>query len=253
MISTHLVRYIFTAAFRDKLLIAFALMLVLSVCLSLFMASAAIIEQSQFSLVFIGSSLRIVLVMALVLFVVFHMRRSFDSKDVEFLLSRPIGRVQFILSHGLAFSILAIGLTILTAPIFYAISPQNFDLGDTLWVFSVMAEAMIMVNVALFFAMVIASPVGASMAVMAFYVLCRMMGQILGIIDGSKTDLMKGLEYLMEAISAVLPRLDLMGQTSWLLYGLDDGPAFGFVLVQGAVFILILLSASLIDLTRRQF
>lgn len=253
MINTTLVRYVLTAALRDRVLMAYAIALALGVCLSIFLSSAAIIEKDAFAVVFAAGGLRIVTILALVLFTVFYMRRAFDSKDVEFLLSRPVGRVPFLLSHSAAFSLLGLTFGIILGGVLYAGSIHNFGQGHGLWIFSMIAEIIIMVNTALFFSMVITSAVGASMASFAFYILCRMMGQILGIMEAGNGGITKFFHGIMQLISSVMPRLDLMGQTSWLLYGPDNTVGAGFIAAQLFIFTALILSASLIDLLRRQF
>lgn len=254
MISTTLVRYVLTAALRDKLIAAYSVMLILGVSLSLFISSSAVIEQDQFALVFSAGGLRILLILTLSLFVVFHMRRSFDAKDVDFLLSRPLGRIPFILSHSAAFSLLALLLGGLTSLLLWAIMPHHFGAGHILWALSITAEAIIIVNAALFFSMVITSAVAAVMAVTALYVLGRMMGQILGIIEAGTSNAFRVLEIIMQAISTLIPRLDLMGQTAWLLYDVETAQTeLVFVFAQTAVFVFLIITASLIDLLKRQF
>jgi hypothetical protein len=255
MPSALLIRYVLTAALRDRLVLAFATVLIVATSLSLFLSSAAVIEQGQFALVFAGGALRLVSSLSLVLFVVFYVRRSFETKDVDFLLSRPISRLSYILSHALAFSILALGFSCLSAAVLFGLSGFKISLAQLLLMVSVGAEALIMVNVALFFSMVLSSAVTASLASFGFYVLGRMMGQILGIIDSNDATWTRFLEYPMQAVSMLMPRLDLMGQTSWLIYGMGQGGGAGFayVLAHAAVFMILILSASLFDLIRRQF
>lgn len=252
--SLSLVSYVCKAAIRDKLVISMLTLIALSASLSIFMASAASVEQDQFSAVFSAGSLRIVGVLGLVLFVCFFIRRSFDSKDVEFLLSRPIGRLQFLLSYALAFSLLAVLVGLACGLSLFAISPTIYSEGFVLWGLSLIIENIIMVNIAFFFSMMLASAATAVLAVLAFYVLGRMMGEILGIIDTGATGMSNaGLEMIMNVVSVITPRLDLLGQTSWLLYGAEIGVGFTFVMIQGAVFLFMVLCAALIDLFTRQF
>lgn len=228
--------------------------LLLGTSLSLFLGYAATIEKERFALVFAGGGLRIAGVMGLVLFVVFFIRRSFEAKDVELLLSRPVGRIRFLLSYATALSLLALFVGVMQGVCIYMIGWHLFGQGHLLWIASIIAENIIMVNVALFFAMILTSAASAAMAVYGFYILSRMMGQILGTIDaGSRIYDLKILELIMQGISSVMPRLDLMGQTSWLIYGPDTQTGIGFMFVQGLVFTALIVMASLIDLIRRQF
>lgn len=252
--SWPLVKYVLRAALRDRLVLSLIILLLLGTSLSVFMGSAAVTEKDYFSVVFAAGGLRFLGVLGLVLFSVFFIRRSFDARDVEYLLSRPIGRVEFLLSYAAGFSVLAAGLGLAQGACLYMVAPHMFGAGHMLWVASIIIENILMVNTALFFSMVLSSAASSAMAVLAFYVLARLMGQILGIIDhGSKYFDMRILEYIMQAISSVMPRLDLMGQTSWLVYGPDSGISYGFIFAQGFVFAALILLASLIDLVRRQF
>lgn len=253
--SIPLVKYVLTAALRDRLIFSMLILLALGTSFSIFLGSAAATEKDQFSLVFASGGLRILGVMGLVLFVVFFIRRSFESKDVEFLLSRPIGRVQFIVSYAVALSILAIIMGGATGGSLALLAPHLFTEAYILWSLSIIVENIIMVNIALFFSMVLTSAATATLSTLAFYILARTMGQILGILDfGFGFPDSNVLEYIMQGISAVTPRLDLMGQTSWLVYGFDaETVGFGFVVLQGLVFSFLIILASLIDLIRRQF
>jgi len=249
-----LVKYVLTAALRDKVLFSLIVILALGVSLSIFMGSAAVVEQDRFAVVFAAGGLRLAGVLGLVLFVVVHVRRSFETKDVEFLLSRPIGRIQFLVSFALAFSILAALMGLATGMAIYVLGPHIIGPGYFLWVLSIVIENIIMVNAALFFSMLLTSSATAAMVTLAFYVLARMMGQLLGIVDAGGAVLGDGpLPIAMQMVSVVTPRLDLMGQTSWLVYGPDQQIGFIYVVIQGCVFTCLVLLASLLDLMHRKF
>lgn len=255
MISGPLVRYVLMAALRDRLVISLGLLIVVGACLSIFLGSAALTEYDQFARVFAGSGLRFTGVVGLVLFVVFYIRRSFDNKDVEFLLSRPITRTGFILSHALAFSLLAAALSLAIGIAVCLVSPGAVAAGHALWTFSLMIELIIIVNAALFFSMVLSSAAGGAMAVFGLYVLARLMGQLLGIAEkGEGAVIATVLEGAMNMVSMVVPRLDLMAQTTWLIYPESIGEVnFTFVIFQGMIYTGLLICAALIDLRRRQF
>ena len=142
------------------------------------MGGVAVIEQDQFSIIFAASGIRLAVILGLTLFVTFYIRRSFDAKDVEFLLSRPISRLQYLASHAVAFIILALAMGLAQGVCIYILSNHLISDGHWLWLLSIMAENIIMVGVALFFSMILASAATASMACLGFYALARMMGQI---------------------------------------------------------------------------
>lgn len=255
MMSWPLVKYVLTAALRDRLMLVLSLMVLVGGALSVFLGSSAVIEQDRFALVFAAAGLRFASVVGLVLFVVFYVRRSFESRDIDFLLSRPISRSAFILSHSIAFSLLAlivgaaIGVSMLAVSLHYAVG------GIGLWVLSLAAELVIMANAALFFAMVLPSATAGAMASIGLYILGRLMGELLGIVyTGAYFHGYRFLAMAMKLVSLIVPRLDLMAQSSWLIYGTSDSAiGVGFILAQGLVYSLLLTTAALIDLVRRQF
>ncbi|MCK5374738.1 MAG: hypothetical protein KAJ40_05595 [Alphaproteobacteria bacterium] len=253
MFSAPLVKYVFKAALRDKLMLSLAIVLIVGASLATFLGSAAIVEKSQFTVIFAGASLRIVSILGLVLFVVFFIRRAFESKEIEYLLSRPVGRLSIIFSFALAFSLLCILLGVGVGVCVYAVSPQLFGYGHILWVGSIIVEAVIMVNIALFFSMYISSASSAAMSTLGVYVLGRLMGQLLGIVDSEIVDSHGIYSMAMQMVSVITPRLDLLGQSSWLIYGVQDNYNFVYALCQGAIYSLFVLLAACFDFVRREF
>lgn len=255
MLSWPLIKYVMTAARRDRLMMVLLLMVLVGGALSIFMGSSAINEQDRFALVFAATGLRFAGAASLILFIVFYIRRAFETRDIEFLLSRPVSRTAFICSHAAAFSILALIIGGVVALSMFGISPRHNAGGVVLWALSLEAEFVIMANAALFFAMVLPSATAGAMASIGLYVLGRLMGEILGIIySGAYTHGYRFFALAMKPISMIVPRLDLMAQSSWLIYGTADssiGP--GYVLAQAVVYSLLLALAALIDLVRRQF
>ena len=254
MKSLPLIGYVITAAIRDKLIIGICVLLAAAVSLSVFLGSAAITEQDQFVAVFSAGSVRILNIVGLVLFIVFFIRRSFETRDIEFMLSRPVGRTQLVLSYAAGFSLIATLMGVISGLCIMALSPHLVSGGHALWILSLVVENVIMVNVALFFSMILTSAASCTFATFGFYVLARMMSQILGIIDSGKNAVdLKILEMIMQAISSVMPRLDLLTQTSWLVYGPDENIGPAFILMQGIIYSSLILLAALIDMRRRQF
>jgi hypothetical protein len=253
MISGPVTRYVLTAAMRDRLIPAIFILMAVSASMSIFLGGAAVVEAGQFAAVFTAGSLRFVATFGMVLFVVFFIRRSFENKDVEYLLSRPVGRVRFILSHALAFSILALITGLLATLCVISLVPHAYYGAALMWSASLIAELIIMVNVALFFSMVLPSATTGVMATMALYMLARLMGELLGTLDKEgQSALYMIMGVVMQGVSLIVPRLDLMAQTSWLIYGEAD-ISWLFILSQTVIYSGLVLAASIIDLSRRQF
>jgi hypothetical protein len=258
MLSAPLVFHVLTAAIRDRLVVSVFISLIVATCLSIFMGSIALIEQDQFVIVFMSSGLRLAVIFGLVLFIIFFIRRSFDAKDIDFLLSRPVSRLSFIASYAAGFLIISMAMSLL-AGLFVAsfalqLNAPSLD-GYVLWVLSFVFEAMAISLSAFFFAMILSSAVSATMACIGLYVLARMIGQILGImktvVDIPGEQILKAL---MQGVSILVPRFDLMAQSSWLLYGAEDASHMMIsAFVQIAIFMALIFTATSLDLVRRQF
>ncbi len=273
MISKSLVKYVLTAALRDKLMITLALMIAMGAAVAVFMGSASVTEGDSFALVFGAGGLRFLGVTGLVLFCCFYIRRSFENKEVEFLLSRPISRLSFLLSHAAAFSVLAFCVA-LAITLTVAVIGRPDLTGLTVWGASLAAEFAVMGVAALFFSMVLSSAAGSALATLGLYALGRMVGAVLGLLDRApENGFFAVLGSMMKLISIGVPRLDMMGQTTWLVYGvagagnvkfLPDASAYahwmaehlglaGFIGLQGIIFTALLLAAAAHDFMRRQF
>ncbi|MGB1077469.1 MAG: hypothetical protein ACPG05_04105 [Bdellovibrionales bacterium] len=227
---------------------------ILVVSLSFFLGSSAVIEQDQFAIVYMASTIRLLFVFGLVLFVIFFIRRSFENKEIEYLLSRPIGRKSFVASYVVALMFLCCFFTLVATLINSLVGWSYIGEGYFLWSYSLFVELMIMAVAALFFAMVLSSPVSAALVSCAFYALSRLMGDLLGISSdvyaGTSFELMSNA---IKVVSLFTPRFDLLTQSSWLLYGVEGAVGFVVVTIQGITFVAVLTGATMIDLVKRQF
>lgn len=253
--SPTLTGYVLKAAVRDRLAVSILLLMLASACLSVFVGSSAVVESDQFALVFAAGSIRFAGMVGLVLFVVFYVRRAFESRDIDFILARPVSRISFILSHTLAFSLIAVFVAIVASGAIAGVSPRSFSYGTILWSLSLAVEFMIMANVALSFSLTLSSPVAASLSCFGLYALARLTGEIFGILNvGLSLPFYRMIAIALHFISLIVPRFDLMAQTSWLVYGpgvQDIGVPF--ILAQLLVYGALYTATALVDLARRQF
>ena len=273
MLSRPLVLYVLTAALRDRLLGTLLLMIGAGAGLGIFLGSAAVTEQESFSTVFGAGGLRFLGIMGVTLFVCFYMRRAFDSKEVEFMLSRPISRLSYLFSHAFAFILLSSAIAVSIALVLL-LTGKPHPTGLMIWGASVIGEYAVISVAALFFSIVLSSAAGSALATLGLYALSRMIGILLGITHQAPENLLFAvLNNIVELVSVVIPRLDLMGQTSWLVYGVEGAGGLalrggasniavmmsdtlgvgGFVAVQSVIFIALLLLASAFDFMRREF
>lgn len=249
-----LVAYIMATALRDRLFLAFLVLTVLAASIGMFIGGTAVVEKRELSVVYVATATRLILVAGLVLFVCFHLRRSFESHEVELMLSRPISRVNFVLAHVISFVVLALVAVIIATVVVGAVArPEPLALAR--WSLSLWLECSIMVLTALFFALALPSAVANVMACFGFYALARMIGLLTGIAESASANdpLLRFVGRVMEAISIVIPRLDLFGQTSWLIYGVGGEISFAVIALQGLVYAPLIVAAAIFDLERWQF
>jgi len=246
-------RYILLTAFRDRLMAGLAIALVGAVLVAGFLGEATFMEEREMALSFAGFSTRLILMTGLILFVCFHVQRSFENREVDLMLSRPISRPQFVLITWAAFSGVAV-LMALVAVVLVPLAGWPAPGGLALWAGSLVLESLLVVAVALFFSITLRTAVGSALATLGFYLLARMTGFLLGVVQAERGTVTSDLlGYAVYLVGLVLPRLDLFGQTWWLAYGDTEGGALLTVVVQTAVYIPLLLAATVFDFRRRRF
>ena len=222
--------------------------------IGMLIGGAAIVEKRELSVVYVATATRLIMVVGLVLFVCFHMRRSFESREVELMLSRPLSRTAFVFAHVISFILLALIATVIAAIVVgFVAQPEPVAL--LRWSLSLWLECCIMVLTALFFSLALPSAVANVLACFGFYVLSRMIGLLTGIAQSTSGDnlALRLVGQAMEAISIIIPRLDLFGQTSWLIYGVGGEIGFSVIAIQALVYAPLIIAAAVFDMKRWQF
>ena len=82
--------------------------------------------------------------------------------------------------------------------------------------------------------MVLSSAAGSALAALGFYALARMVGVLLSITSMPPANwFFAAIGSAMKLISITIPRLDMMGQTTWLVYGDTDHAALRIITCGG--------------------
>jgi hypothetical protein len=252
-----IIRYTLLTASRDWLFIGLCTMVLLAYGFSVFVGTTALVEQSQMSLAYFAGSSRIILVTGLIVFVCFHVRRAFDNREVESILSKPISRTQFVVAYWLGFSVLAILVTI-PAIIIIALLNKPDLMGLVFWSASLILEISIVVAFALLASLIMKSAVSPVMSTFAFYLVSRLMGFFVSAMENPTSLMGAGkfgmlLEFTLKTISTIIPRLDLFAKSEWLIYGVANQNDLWIFPAQSLVFILLMLSVAIFDFKRKQF
>ena len=248
-----LIAYLLRSAFGDRLLAVLALAILAGAALAAFVGSTALVEKAELTTVYAATAGRFVVVVCLVLFTCFHVRRTFDSREIDLLLSRPVSRFGFVLAEVATLLLLA-GIGAVLAGLAVAAVGRPAAAALALWTLSLMVEAAIAATAALFFALMLSSGVAAALACLGFYVLARLIGPLGGIAaaHGGSGPAGWPVDQAVLLLGLVLPRFDLLARTSWLVHGIDgDVGGLGLIFAQGGLYLVLLSAAACVDFERR--
>lgn len=250
------IRYILLTALRDWLFAGLLFGVVVASVISGLMGDMAMVEPEQLKLTYAAASSRLVLVVGLVVFVCFHVRSAFDTREIDVFLSRPISRPNLVISYWLGFSVVALLLTLPSIGIVFWVGALDMK-GFGIWALSLVLEMLMVVAAALFAAFTLRSAVSSVMATLGFYVLSRMMGFFIATSKSSLLFRDAGLnqfsEMAMQVLAIFVPRLDFFAKTEWLVYGVENMADIRLMVLQAVIIVPLLLMAAIIDFRNKQF
>lgn len=251
------IKYVFLTAFRDLLFLGIIAAVIAGIFFANFLGSTVMVEKSLMTTAFSAASSRIILVVGMIIFICFHVRKAFENKEIDLILSRPISRQAFIFSYWIGFcavSAIVMALVLVVAVFFLSFNAQ----GALLWFLTLFMELMLINAFAVFASVILRSSVSSVLLCFGFYVISRMIGFFNYVLDKNyAVDLLNFDFYAQKVIwfsSLVLPNLNLFAQSDWLLYGFDVGISeFYISLVQTLIYCPLLLAFAIIDFSKKQF
>ena len=248
-------KYILLTGLRDRLYIGLFITLIAAFSLSIFLGSTALVEQQQMTAAYIAGSSRAILAIGMILFVCLNVSRAFENKEVEFIISKAISREKFVLGYLLGFLISAFLIFIpLIAAILLVTKADK--LGLLIWSATILSEILIVISFSLLASLILKNPFSAIMASFGFYIISRLMGVFVMAINLPK-NIAEAQGHLLGSslkfLSALFPRLDLFGQSSWLSYGISDFSNLKIVLFQSLIYIPLMIFMAFHDFKKKQF
>lgn len=255
MLSLPLIRFTATAISRDRIVQLMLVLMTLGVMAAMFLGAASVTEQKAFTVASAATILRIIAVLGLVVFISFFLRRSFDSREIDYLLATPLTRTKLLASFAAAFMGLALVLTIAIG-VCVGVLAGKFSAGWLLWTSSAAVELMVTAMIALFFACVLRSATVATLCSLGYYTLARMMGVMIGIVEAKVIDggpFFDTMNLFVQLLAKVTPRFDLMSQSAWLVYNDATGLAYWILPAQLVIFVFLFFACAVFDLRRVQF
>ncbi len=246
------IKYVVLTALRDRLLTSLLIVLLMAFGIAAFMGSTAVAESREMTAVYAAGASRVILVLGLTVFVAFHVEKLHESREIEALLSRAISRETLVFSYWVGVAAVAVLIVgVLSAAVIY-ISPSR--VGAMFWCATLLMESLIIIAFALASALIMERAIPAIFATCAFYALGRLVGFFLSIaVHGRQSGGNSVANPIFEGIALMIPRLDLMGQTRWIVYGLDQAAISIILPVQCLVYSALLLLTAMFDLRRKHF
>lgn len=250
------VRYILICALRDKLFTGLIAGIVICTFISSMLGSTAFLEEQAMSLTYAGAAARMVLTVGLIVFCCFHVRTALDTREVEVMLSRPVSRPALVFAYWLGFAVISLVHVFSATMVLTALGPLDTH-GFIVWCISLLLETWFVVAMALFASLALKSAVSSVMACLGFYLLSRMMAYFVmaadSIYPGPQQYFLLIGKYVLKAIAAIMPRLDMFAKTEWLVYGMSSANEWHLFALQTLIFVPLLLIAAMIDFRRKQF
>lgn len=239
-------------AARSRLAWLIGAVLLASLAIAGFLQQVAVIEAREIQVAIIAALLRACAVFFVVLFVVMSVVREANDKFFELVLSQSMPRSSYLFGKfvGVAAAGAAIAL-VLSVPVALFAPIARVPV----WTLSLFGELLIMAAVSLFCVLTFTNVVTALSAAAGFYLLARSIAafQIIAATTEQTVALAPRVaDWFFQGVALVMPRLDLMTQTGWLLDAVPNAWALAGVLAQTVIYVVLILGAALFDLYRRE-
>jgi hypothetical protein len=251
MPAAILARLILLEARRSALPWLAAAGIAVALVLAAFLSSVALTEGRELRLAVVAALLRACAVFLVATHVAASVQREIDDKGLEQMLSLPLPRAVHYLGRLAGFAACgALLAAAFAAPLALWAAPGPL----ALWTVSLACECALVAAATLFFSLGLGQIVGAISATAALYLLGRAMTAIQAIAAGPLADeSLAGrlAAHAVDALAFVLPRLDAVTRTDWLLYGAPPGGEYAQLLAGLAAYVLLAGAAGLFDFYRR--
>src|SRR5512134_3099594 len=240
-------------AARSRMIWLVGVLLVVCLGLAGFLQQVAIIESAQIQGAVLAAVLRTCAAFLTAAFVAMSMAREFNDKVFELMLAQPWPRGVYLAGKFVGFSTAAVALAlVLSLPLIPFVPLDRL----AVWSLSLACELVIVAAMSLFCAITLTHVVPALATVLGFYFLARSIAAI-QIIAASAEESIAWTDRLangiVKAIAVILPRLDLMTRSDWLVGAAPALGTLGGLVGQAVLYTLLLLAAAQFDLHRQNF
>jgi ABC-type transport system involved in multi-copper enzyme maturation permease subunit len=245
-------RYTAAEAIHSRVLVTALLIIVAGVALGQFTGELALTDSRGIGAASQAWLFRLSAVFLVAGFAISSLVREANDKGLELLLALPLPRAGYLFGKWGGCTLAAAFLaTLFALPLLFT-APW---IGVSAWAVSLFFELAIVASASLLCALTFTHVVASLAAVSAFYTLSRTMAALLAIggnaVAPQDSAAFRFATSMLDAIAALLPRLDRFGRTDWLMVDAAPWTDMPWLLVQTVVYVALLLSAAYIDLMRK--
>jgi len=239
---------------RGRVILVGCTLILASILLAEFSGQLVLTDTWQTKISIYAFLARISLIALIAIYIINSLVRDRIENQTEWLLSTDMPRVSYLLGRTLGFLIVTCVVVALVSiyPLFYSQAGSA-----SLWIISLLAEALIVVFLAVFIAITFNNTVISFITVSAFYLLARNIGNFVLIaqsnIVADQTMFISLARYAMNLVHYLLPDLWRYADTRWLIYDEGNTDSLIIILVETIIYSLLLLSAAAFDLYRKNF
>lgn len=219
--------------------------------LAAFVSQAALTESRALQAALLAAVWRACAIFLVATQVTASILREVQDKGLELMMSLPLSRTTQYLARLAGFVACGAVLAVVFALPLLVWAPPGAVL---LWGTSLACEAALVAAAALFFAMTLQQFVAALTATAGLYLLARSIGAIQAMAAahlGDPSLASRLAEYAVDAIALILPRLDAVTRTAWLLYEPPSATAYAGAIASLVLYALLLAAGGLFDFHRR--
>ena len=251
MPAATLARFVLLEARRGGLPWLVAASVAVGLALAAFLSQVAVTESLQLQAAIVAALLRASAVFLIAAQVASSTLREINDKALELMLALPLSRSTQYLGRLAGFAACAFAVAALFAAPLLVWAPIG---SVALWALSLALECTLVAAATLFFAMTLAQLVPAIAATAGLYLLGRSIAAIQAIAAGPLTEpsfAHEAARWAVELVALLLPRLDAVTRTGWLLYGPPTAPEAMWALGGLLVYTALVVAAGLFDFHRR--
>ena len=216
-----------------------------------FLSQVAVTETLQLQTAIVGAFLRACAAFLVAAFVITSTVRDANDKGLELVLSLPLSRTAYYLGKLAGFACCgAIVAACFALPLLIWGSAAVV----LAWFASLALELALVAAASFFFATALSHSVVAVAATAGFYLLGRAITAIQAITSGPlapETLAQRLAKWGLDLVALLLPRLDAVTRTEWLLYGPPASGEYVAALCGLALYTALLCAAGLFDFHRR--